>query len=121
MLLVSIPPQQGTTGAESVSDEPNADRLGSLAALDHVHNHSLAFHQIGEAGAVEHRDMHENVFTAAVADDEPKSFVGIVPLHRADLLDSRLISRLIRPLRPWAPRLLLQRRAGIDAQDFGDL
>jgi hypothetical protein len=108
------------TGADSVSDELNADRFRSLATLDHIDGHSLAFHQIGEAAAVERRDMHENVFTAAVADDEPKSFVGIVPLHRADLRDSSLISRLIRPLRPGAPRLLLQRRAGIDAQDFGD-
>jgi hypothetical protein len=35
--------------------------------------------------------MHEDVFAAAVPDDEPKPLVAVVPFHRTDLLDGGLI------------------------------
>src|SRR5216683_7413712 len=65
--------------------------------------------------------MHENVLPAAISNDEPESFVGVVPFHRADLLDGGLIGGLVRPFWSWAPRLLLQRGAGVDTQNLGYL
>src|SRR6266851_39095 len=65
--------------------------------------------------------MDENVLAPAVPDDEPEPFIGVVPLHRTDLLDGGLIGGLIRPFGSWAPRLLLQRGARVDAQDLGYL
>ena len=75
----------------------------------------------GNAGPVQRRDMDENVLPAAITHDEAEPLIGIVPLHRANLFDSRLIGGLIGPFRTWASRLLLQRRARIDTQYFGDL
>ena len=65
--------------------------------------------------------MDENILAPAVPDDEPEPFIGVVPLHRTDLLDGGLIGGLIRPFGSWAPRLLLQRGARVDAQDLGYL
>src|SRR4051794_11207194 len=65
--------------------------------------------------------MYENVLAAAVPDDEAEPLIWIIPLHRADLLDSGLIGGLTRSLRPCSPRLVLQRGSRIDTQDFGDL
>src|SRR3954462_4416158 len=66
--------------------------------------------------------MHKNVLAAAVADDEPEPFIRVVPFHRADLLDGRLVRRSIRwSLRSRPPRLLLERGGRINAQDLGYL
>src|SRR6267142_1659084 len=121
MLTVIIRCQRGYCRGRSISDQADVDGLRSLATLDHVDSYSLAFRQTGEAAAVERRGMHENVLAAAVADDEPEPFIRVVPFHRADLLDGGLIGGLVRPFGPRAPRLLLQRRTGVDAQDFGYL
>src|SRR6476646_9438162 len=105
-----------------MSDGTDADCLRSFATLDHVHGYSLPFRQRGEAAAVERRRVHEDVLAATVADDEAEPFIRVVPLHRADLLDGRLIRRSIRrPLRSRPPRLLLKRRGLINAQDLGYL
>jgi hypothetical protein len=65
--------------------------------------------------------MHENVLAAAVANDEAEPFVGGIELDSADLLDRDLIGGLIWPLGPRAPRRLLERCAGVYAQDLGYL
>src|SRR2546429_7394680 len=104
-----------------MSDEPDADRLRSLVAFDHVYSYPLAFRQLAQAGSVERRGMHKNVLAAAIPDNEPEPFIGVVPFHRADLLDGGLIGGLVRPFGSRAPRLLLQRGAGVDAQDLGYL
>src|SRR5580700_5149715 len=111
----------GADGAGSSSDEANADRLRSLATLDHIDRDPLAFCQVADAGAVQSRCMHENIFAAPVTDDKAEPFVGGIEFHRADLLDCGLIGRQIRALGSRASRLLLQRRACIDTQHLGDL
>src|SRR5208282_1137352 len=94
----------------------------SLAALDHIDGHPLTFHQLADTGAVQRRGMHEDVLAAAVPHDEPESFVGVVPLDRADFLDRGLIGGLVRrPRGSGTPRRLLARGAGVDAQDLGYL
>ena len=104
------------------SDEPNADGLRSLAALDHINGDALAVRQLADTGAVQRRGMHENILAAAVPHNEPEPFRGGVELHRAELLDGGLIGGSIRgPLGPGTPRWLLQRGARVDAQDFGYL
>src|SRR4051812_12383621 len=65
--------------------------------------------------------MHENILAAAVPVDETEPLIWVVPLHRTDLLDGGLIRELTRSLRPCSPRLLVQRGARVDTQDFGDL
>jgi hypothetical protein len=107
--------------AGSISDEPDVDGLQSLAALDHVDGYPLAFRKLSNAAAVERRGMHENVFAAAIPDDEPEPFIRVVPLYRTDLLDGDLIRALVRPFGSWAARLFLQRGAGVDSQDLGYL
>src|SRR5688572_10517916 len=97
--------------AAATSDEANADRLRSLGALDHVDSNPLAFRKLGDAAAGKRRDMYENVLATAVPDNESKPLIGIVPLHRAALLDGGLIGGPIRPLGPRAPRRLLERGA----------
>src|SRR5437660_12056027 len=74
-----------------ISHEPDADRLRSLGAFDHVDDHPLAFRQIGDAAATERRGMHEDVSAAAVPYDEPEPLIGVVPLHHTELLDRDLI------------------------------
>src|SRR3954451_3840521 len=60
------------------SEKPQANRLGPLAALDHVHGHALPFRKIGHAAPGECRGMHENVLAAAVPDDETEyPFLGV--------------------------------------------
>src|SRR5437764_1510967 len=102
----------------STSNEPNVERLRSLAAFDHVDGYALAFPQLGDTGAVQRRGMHKNVLAAAVPHDEAEPFIGGVELHRADLLDRGLVGRCIGSLGPRTPRLLLLRGAAGDAQDF---
>src|SRR4051794_8207408 len=65
--------------------------------------------------------MHEDVLAAAVPDDEPEPLVWVIPLHRADLLDSGLVRGLTRSLRPCSPRRLLQRGRGVNTQDLSNL
>jgi hypothetical protein len=83
--------KKGTIGTGFISDEPDVDGLRSLATLDHIDGYSLAFRQIGEAAAIERRGMHKNVLATAVPDDESKPLIGVVPFHRAKLLDGSLI------------------------------
>src|SRR5271155_1297697 len=71
----------------SASNEPNIERLRSLAAFDHVDGYALAFPQLGDTGPVQRRGMHKNVLAATVPHDESEPFIGGVELHRADLLD----------------------------------
>src|SRR6266571_4824658 len=65
--------------------------------------------------------MHENILAAAIPHDEPEPFIGIVPFHRAELLDGGLVRRCLWALGPGTPSGLLLRGAGVDAQDLGYL
>jgi hypothetical protein len=102
-------------------DQPNTDRLRSLAALDHIDRDPLAFSQLADASAVQSRCTHKNVLAAAVANDEAEPFVGGIELDGAGLLDHGLIGALIRPLGPGTPWRFVKRGAGIDTEEFGDL
>jgi hypothetical protein len=103
------------------SDKPNADRLRPLATLDHVDRDPLAFCQVADSSAVQSRRAHENVLSAAVADDEAEPPIGGIKLDRAGLLHRGLTGALIRPLGPRTPRRLLERGRGIDTEDLGYL
>ena len=92
-------------GAPSISDEPDIDGLRSLASLYHIDSYPLAFRQIDQAPAIKRRGMHEDVFAAAVPDDEPEPLIGVVLLHCTDLLGGGLIGGLVRPFGSWAPSL----------------
>jgi hypothetical protein len=94
---------------------------GPLDTLDHVDGYPLTFRQIGDAAAIKRRGMHEDVSAAAVPDDEAEPLIGVVPFHRTGLLDGGLIGGSIGTLRSWAPRLVLQRSARVDAEDLGYL
>ena len=79
------------------------------------------FQKIGEAAAIERRGVHENVFATAVPNDKSKPLIGVVPLHRTDLLDGGLIGGPVGSLGARAPRRLLERGAGINTEDLGHL
>ena len=83
-----------------MSDQSDADRLRSLAALNHVDRDPLTLWQLAHAGAAQSRRAHENILAAAVTDDEAEPFIGGIELDRPDLLDRGLIGVLIRRLGP---------------------
>ena len=68
VVAVIVRCQRGCCYGRPTSDEPNADRLRSLAALDHINRYTLTFGQLADTGAVQRRDMHENILAAAVPD-----------------------------------------------------
>src|ERR1700730_4942220 len=67
--------------------------------------------------------MHKDIFAAPIWGDEAKTLVGVVPLHRPNLLNRGPIGRgmVCGSLRSGTPRLLLCRGARIHAEDLRHL
>src|ERR1700722_16698895 len=67
--------------------------------------------------------MYKNIFATEIRGDKAEALGGIEPLHGAGELDRRPIDRrrVCGSLRSGTPRLLLQCRASVDADDFGHL
>src|SRR4029077_4137755 len=67
--------------------------------------------------------MHKDIFAAPIWGDEAKTLVGVVPLHRPNLLNRDPIGRGIVCGSLWSgtPRLLLRRGARIHAEDLRHL
>src|ERR1700724_3671411 len=104
------------------SDNPQTDGFGPLLTLGYVDGHALPFRQAHNAGTLQRRSVHEDILSAPIRSDKAKSLIGIVPFHRAQLLDGRAVARRIRrSLRPRTPGGLLRRGADIHADDFGPL
>lgn len=112
------------------SDQPQAYGLGSLfdrrprqlLTVGHVNGDALALGQAHDPGAFQRRGVHEDVLAVTIRGDATKPLVGVVSLHRAQLLDRDLVGRRIRwSLRSCALRVLLQRGTGVDADYLGHL
>src|SRR5438309_9803573 len=67
--------------------------------------------------------MHKDIFAAPIRGDEAKTLVGVVPLHRPNLLNCGPIGRGMVCGSLWSgtPRLLLRRGARIHAEDLRHL
>src|SRR5215211_1687258 len=83
--------------------EVDRGRLAALLALHDADLHPLTFLEVGDAGALEHGAVHEDVLALVLGGDEAETLGGIVPLHRAgDLLRRTEIARLALVGRaPW--------------------
>src|SRR5712671_6752008 len=80
------------------------------------------FHALSGLDQMTLLSRQQKVLSALIRSDKAKSLIGIVPFHRAQLLDGRAVTRWIRrSLRPRTPRRLLRRGAGIHADDLGHL
>jgi hypothetical protein len=68
------------------------DRGGfwSFLPLGYADKDALALVQTHDACPLKRGDVHEDIVSAAVPDDETEPFSGVVPLHRPHLLDARL-------------------------------
>src|SRR5215207_1805941 len=88
--------------------EVDRGRLAALLALHDADLHPLTFLKVGDAGALEHGAVHEDVLALILGGDEAEALGGIVPLHRAgDLLRRTEVARLAlvgRAPRPTAGR-----------------
>src|ERR1700736_3134373 len=87
--------------APGASDKPQTDSFVPLLTLGYVDGDALPFRQAHDAGALQRRSVHEDILSALIRSDKAKSLIGIVPFHRAQLLDGRAVARRIRrSLRP---------------------
>jgi hypothetical protein len=68
-------------------DQPQADRLGSFLTIGHIDGDALAFRQAHNAGTLQCRGVHEDIFAAVIRADEAEALGGVVPLYRARLLN----------------------------------
>jgi hypothetical protein len=68
------------------------DRGGfwSLLPLGYADKDALALVQTHDACPLKRGDVHEDIVSAAVPDDETEPLRGVVPLHRPHLLGARL-------------------------------
>jgi hypothetical protein len=71
------------------SDKPHIDGFEALASFGHVHHDTLAVGESAETGAVQGRDVDEDIFAAEVPEDETETLIGVIEFHGAEFLDGR--------------------------------
>src|SRR5690606_15925127 len=90
-------------------------RLAAVAAGFDVEGDLLAVVEVGEAGALERRDVHEDVLRALLRLDEAEALGGVEPFHGA--VGHREISCLGRCPRSAAARRRSEQNRMTEADD----
>ena len=76
-------------GIRATRSRSERNCLASLRCIHHLHGHRLTFAKAGEAGALEHRDVHEHVLATVIGGNEAEALLAVEPLHLAADINGR--------------------------------
>src|SRR6516165_3668233 len=92
-----------------------------LSALDDADDHTLSFAERRDAGPLERRGVHEDIFPAAIPRDKAEPLGGIVPLHGPGFVNARFRIRQVGWRWEARPRTAdCDRGAAVHGDDLGN-